>query len=522
MSGSLTIAAARTPTGILDEGAALHPDRPLLVYEDVDGDVVTFSWAQFRDRLEAVATYLAAAGLERGRRLHVHTENRPEFLLAWFAAARLGASIVPTNTGSSAHELAYVIEHAGAQMSLTELAHAGVVETARRRARSAGALVLCETAELLALPSAAPPEVVDPSPTEELAVLYTSGTTARPKGVRITNANYVYAGEVVAAGVRLTPADRVLTALPLFHANAQYYTTMGTLASGGTIVLLPRFSASRFMEQAIRHRATVASLFAAPIRMLLAQKPRSDWRRHSLRAVLFAQNLGRADLERWEARIGAPLVQLYGMTETIGPPLMNPVTGGARPDSVGRVSLGYTCRVVRDDGESAGIDEPGQLLVGGEPGVSLMAGYLNDDDASAAALEGGWLQTGDVVRVDAEGRFYFVDRRKDMVKRSGENVAASEVEAAIAAHPAVAEVAVVGVPDPIRDEEIVAFVVLHGGETLTPAELQAWCAQRLANFRVPGVVELRTILPLTPVGKIQKHLLRAEYLETNPQVEVVT
>ena len=507
----LTAAGGRTLPAILREGAARGPDRVLLVFEDAAGAVTTLSWREARERSRAIAAHLARRGVGRGDRVHLHLPNRPEFLLTWFALAELGAVMVPTNTAATPAELAYIIEHSDARLSVTDAAGAAPVDAARRRAAVDGAILVCEEVDLLGLP---PADAAWPAPAaeDELAVMYTSGTTSRPKGVRVTHANYVYAGAVVAAGLRLAPEDRFLVVLPLFHANAQYYSTMGTLVSGGTLVLLARFSASRILEQAARHRATVASLFAAPMRMILAQEPRPRWREHTLRVVLFAQRLTADELARWDRLIGAPLLQIYGMTETIGPPLMNPLHGERRHDTVGRSVAGYACRVVRDDGSPAGVGEPGELLVGGVPGVSLMKGYLHDSEATAAALAGGWLHTGDIVSLDADGYVTFVDRTKDMIKRAGENVAASEVEAVLLEHPAVADAAVFGVPDAMRDERVVAYVVARSGETARGGELVAWCAERLAPFRVPEHVEVTTELPRTAVGKVMKHTLRADFL----------
>lgn len=508
----LTVVGGRTLPAILGQGAARHPDRPLLVFEDAAGVVATHSWREMHERSRAVGAHLAGLGVGRGDRIHLHLPNRPEFLLTWFAAAELGASIVPTNTASTPAELAYLLEHAGAQVSVTDAAGAATVEAARATAGATGALVVCERDHLVGLPPAGAAAFAPVHDQDELAVMYTSGTTSRPKGVRITHANYVYAGEVVAAGLRLTSADRFLAVLPLFHANAQYYSTMGTLVAGGTLVLAARFSASRVLGQAVRHRATVASLFAAPIRMILAQEPSARWREHALRVVLFAQRVTPDELARWEALVGAPLLQLYGMTETIGPPLMNPLHGERRHDTIGRPALGYTCRVVREDGTPAAPGEPGQLLVGGIPGVSLMQGYLHDAEGTAAAIQDGWLRTGDVVSVDADGYVTFVDRSGDMIKRAGENVAASEVEAVLLAHPAVADAAVFGIPDPMRDEQVVAYVVTRDGSEATGEQLIAWCADRLSKFRVPEHVEVTPELPRTAVGKVMKHAMREDFL----------
>jgi crotonobetaine/carnitine-CoA ligase len=356
-----------------------------------------------------------------------------------------------------------------------------------------------------------PQEVgAEQDPLRELAVMYTSGTTARPKGVRVTAGNYVFAGEVYAAAMRVQPGDRVLTVLPLFHANAQYYSVMGALVSGATILLMPRFSAGGWPEQAQRHHATLANLFAAPLRMLLSRGALEGWSGGDLRAVMFAQNLTDAEVARWDALTGVPLVQGYGMTETIGPPLMNSLGEPRRASAVGRPVLGYRVRLVDPDGAPVAPGEPGQLLVAGEPGLSLMAGYLDDPEATAAAVRDGWLHTGDILRLDPDGLYSFVDRDKDMIKRAGENVAASEVESVLLDHPAVTDVAVFGIPDAVRDEEIVACVV--AGEDVSAEALQAWCAERLAKFRVPGRIRLVDELPRTSVGKIQKHVLRTRFL----------
>jgi carnitine-CoA ligase len=497
----------RTVGDLLRAGVTRHPEREFLVYEHGDGAVDSFTWAATLERSGQAAARLAEAGVRHGDRIHLHLSNRPEFLFLWFAAALMGASIVPTNTASSANELAYIVGHAGTRLSITESSLEPVVVQACSQLGAGTEVWSCDRDEIYSMAgSSHGSTTVDPL--DELGVIYTSGTTSKPKGVIVTHANYLWSGEVVAKGHGLSPADRLIVTLPLFHANAQYYSTMGALQTGATLILLSRFSASRYIGQCSAHRATVGSLFAAPIRMILLQEQQPHWRDHSLRLVLFAQNLTAAELTEWDERIGAPLMQQYGMTETIGPPLMNPLWGERDHSTLGRVTLGYTCSVVRDDGSDAAIGEPGELLVSGKPGTTLTPGYVNDPVATNAALGNGWLRTGDIVRVDRGGWFTFVDRSKDMIKRGGENVAASEIESVLADHPSVREVAVVGVPDPVRDEAIVAFVVSAG--PADAEELHDWCAERLATFRVPGRFVFCETLPRTPVGKIQKHLLAAQ------------
>lgn len=471
------------------------------------------------ERSLRVAGLLRAEGLRAGDRVHVHLGNRPAFYDLWFGAAIAGTVIVPTNPLATADELRYVIDHAACALSITQPDLVGQVVEARAGAANGvfvadleggdvphGARSLSSALQSLEPSEAAEFESVDGS--APLAILYTSGTTSRPKGVIVTHAAYIHVGDVVAGHLRLRPDDRQLIVLPLFHGNAQYYSTMSALVTGASIALVDRFSASRWSSQATVLGATVASLFAAPIRMILAQPPSPDDRAHALRVTLFAQNVTTAQLEAFEERFGSPLAQLYGMTETVVPPLMNPVYGERRNMTIGRPVLSARVRVVTPEGRDAGPGEVGELWVAGEPGRTLMAGYLDDPEATAAVLADGWLRTGDSVTVDAESYFAFVDRRKDLIKRAGENVSTGEVERVLESHPAVFEAAVIGVPDDMRDEAVKAVVVLKDGSTVAEKELIAWCGERLARFKVPSIVEVVESLPRTSVGKIQKHLLR--------------
>jgi crotonobetaine/carnitine-CoA ligase len=324
-------------------------------------------------------------------------------------------------------------------------------------------------------------------------------------------------GETVAKAIALRPDDRHFVVLPLFHGNAQYYSTMSALVTGSSMALMARFSASQFFDQCIRYECTVTSLFAAPIRMLLAQKRKDTHRNNRLRVVLFAQSITEDQLVEWHDRFGAPLLQLWGMTETMGPPLMNPFAQERRNMSMGLPVMGYQVGLVDENGASTPLGEVGQVIVRGEPGLTLMKGYFKNPLATAETIRNGWLWSGDNARQDKEGYFYFVDRAKDMIKRSGENIAASEVENIILQHSKVFDCAVIGLPDALRDEKVMACVVLHKGEQATQEEIIDWCRSRLASFRVPEIVEFRDELPRTSVGKIQKHILRREMAEKYAQ-----
>ncbi|MGH2791274.1 MAG: AMP-binding protein [Actinomycetota bacterium] len=503
---------ADTLVSVLERRAAERPSSPWLVFEDLDGAVVRRSYGQALQRASGTASVLQGRGVRSGDRVHLHLWNCPEFYDLWFGTALLGAVMVPTNPLLTADELSYVGAHANCRLSVTQpelidtvrSAHSGDLLVVGSSDSIDGAITLESELQLAGSYDAAGAA----GSTDVAAVLYTSGTTSRPKGVQVTHANYLHVGEVVAQHLRVRPEDRMLVALPLFHANAQYYSSMSALVTGSSLIVMERFSASRWAGVAARHGATLASLFAAPIRMLLAQPEPEDDAGNELRAVIFSQNVTPEQLDAFERRFGCPLLQLYGMTETIAPPTLNPLYGLRRNMSIGRPTLGATLRVVDERGHDVTQGEVGELLVAGEPGTTLMAGYLSDERATHGAIINGWLHTGDKVRVDEDGYFHFVDRAKDMIKRAGENVAASEIESVVNSHPAVFESAAIGVQDEMRDEAIKVYVVLANGTSATADELTAWCATRLAKFKVPGSIEFVEGLPRTSVGKIRKEVLR--------------
>ncbi len=502
---------SETVSSVLARQARERAAEPFLIFEDGGGHIVERTFAQTDRRATQAAHLLSRLGVKPGDTFHVHLANCLEFFDCWFGGARLGAIMVPTNPLSTAPELGFMIRHADCRVGITSPDLAATV-------RQTGALddLLVTGAEFEAALDAEPAEQIGcaaPSALDAAAMLYTSGTTSDPKGVLVTNANYLFVGTAVAQYLRLRPDDRHLVVLPLFHANAQYYSTMSALVTGASVAVMERFSASRWSQQAVDHGATVASLFAAPVRMILAQEPHEADRRHSLRVALFAQNVTEEQLGQFGARFGVDLLQLYGMTESIAPPTLNPLYGERRNMTIGLPAPWARLRVVDAAGRDVSDGEPGQLLVGGEPGVTLMAGYFKNLGATADAIRDGWLQTGDNVRVDADGYLHFIDRSKDMIKRAGENVASGEVERVLNEHPAVFESAVVGVPDAMRDEAIFAFVVLNQGASATEEDLLAWCATKLSKFRVPSFVRFTPVLPRTSVGKIQKHLLRKEAQE---------
>ncbi|MGY6502119.1 MAG: class I adenylate-forming enzyme family protein [Acidimicrobiales bacterium] len=500
------------------------PEAPFLVWASATSEVRTWTYGEFDELVGRVSAGLAYAGLGPGGCVHLVARSSPAFVATWIACARTGTWMVPADPQATAPELAGQIDRirpavavVGAGRDTTYLA---AVESAD--ATPAVLVVDEDDTTLDALTSdGAGPRWPDPSPSDRLAVMFTSGTTSAPKGVVLTQANYAHAGDVMAAAASLDASDRHLVVLPLFHANAQYYSFASAVSVGASVALVGAFSASRFVEQAHRLGATHASLFAAPIRMVLArgEVPIPGF---ALRHVWYAQNLTDDEYDRITTLLGCRPRQLYGMTETL-PAVLTSRAVDPHPRAMGQVTLGCHVAVVRPgDGAPTDPGETGDLLVGGYPGHTLFSEYLDDPETTESSivqrdLDGFvWFRTGDRARVDADGVHEFAGRGGDVLKVAGENVSVVEVESVLAEHPDVFDVAVVGAPDPVRDEVPIAYVVPHAGGRPDPDALVAWCAERLAPAKRPRTVHLVEELPRTSVGKIRKFLL------TTPQHPEVT
>ena len=511
---------------LLTQQAKHYVDRPFLLFErqprddgaDAQGPFrQTLTYHELDERVNQVCHLLSGLGLSQGDVFNLHLPNCPGFIILWFAAVRLGAVMMPTNVLSSAEELAYLIEHSNSKLSFTTAEHTTTLQKCQAEIDCLQKIVICDpfshapgtgTFEARLLQQPDTPWPCPAAETDMAAIMYTSGTTSKPKGVMVSHANYMTAGQTVADAIELGEQNRHFVVLPLFHGNAQYYSTMSALLRGASIALMDRFSASQYFDKCIEYDCTVASLFAAPMRMILAQAESPAHRHNRLRIVIYAQNLTEQQMQDWQQRFDAPLCQIWGMTETMGPPLMNPLHGERRNWTIGKPSGEYDIVLVDEAGKAVKAGLEGEITVKGIPGKTIMSGYFKNEQATRDTIRDNWLYTGDNAIQDTEGFYRFVDRKKDMIKRSGENVSAGEVENVLLQHPSVFECAVIGLPDEIRDESIVGVVVLKPGCKIGESELIEFCANKLASFRVPERIVFETSLPKTSVGKIQKHLIR--------------
>ncbi len=508
--------AGRDLPWLLGMQARVRSDAPFLIWEPFEGNPQRWSFATFAEHVECVAANLFARGVRTADAVLIHADNCPEFLLSWFACARLGAVAVTTNTRSSADELRYFIEHSRAQVAITQAPLLGLVSECGPELRWTACIGDCGDAErtfrfarlLEASSQPAPERHADPA--LPISVQYTSGTTSRPKGVVWTHANALWAAQTNARHCELTPGDVAMIALPLFHTNAMGYSTLGSLWAGGAIVLSPKFSASRFWATSIGNGCTWASL--VPFVTAALQEQSTPDHNYRFWAI------GASDPPSLPDKFGVKFVGWWGMTETVSHCIVDYHHMPGEPGSMGYVAPEYEVDV-RDEETGASIsaaggDRVGRLFVRGIAGVSLFLEYFDDPHATAAAFDAdGWMDTGDIVVLRGDGNLIFSDRAKDMLKVGGENVAASEIERVIVALEEVSEAAVVGKPHPLLNEVPVAFVVPTHRSVGLEAKIMARCASMLADFKRPVEVILVDDLPRSLLNKVAKRELRLRLIE---------
>lgn len=499
---------------LIDAQAARRGDHPFLIWEPFEGEGRRWSYAGFATAVRRFAAGLQARGVRPAERVLVHLDNCPESVIAWLGCAYAGAVAVTTNARSSADELAYFASHSGAVGAITQPRFAQLVAAA---APALGWLAVTATDSGAAPPAASGPGEpfaaidADPDglavrahdPMAPFGIQYTSGTTARPKAVLWTHGNALWGARECALHEDLRAEDVHLVHLPLFHTNAQVYSVAAALWVGATVVLQPRFSASRFWPVSLRHRCTWTSVVPFCVRALLTvPQPEHHHYRFWGSAVCEPPT---------DAHFGVKTIGWWGMTETITHGTVGSAHLPDAPLSMGRPANGYTIHVLDGDGRPVAPGATGELYVGGVRGLSLFLEYAGDPAATAAAFRAdGLFATGDRVRLGEDGFLYFSDRAKDMLKVGGENVAASEIERVIALVPGVAEVAVVARRHPMLEEVPVAFVIpAAGADAALDERVLAACAGQLADFKRPHEVRLVDSLPRSTLEKVAKAQLRA-------------
>lgn len=496
------------------DAAARWPDRPFLnvlpetaaVYGIPAGEITYAAAAAEIDRLRAA---MAGAGMKPGHRLMLLMENRPAFFLWFLAANALGVSVVPVNPDLRAAELDYMTGHVTPALAIAIPARIADLAAA---AVAAG----------VTMPVTGPEDDLPPVTTapvfdgDEAAVLYTSGSTGRPKGCILGNDYFITAGNwysSVGGICALRDGDRMITPLPIFHMNAMACSLMAMIAVGGCLTALDRFHPRTWWASVREARATCLHYLGVMPSMLMGLPEGPDDRAHAVRFG-FGAGIDPKLHAPFEARFGIPLVEAWAMTETGN----GAVIAASHPprrvgeSCLGRPGPGMELRIMGDDGADVPPGQPGELLVraaGPDPRAGFFREYYKDPDATAEAWAGGWFHTGDLVRQEPGGEVFFVDRKKNVIRRSGENIAAVEVESVLMRHPAVRAAAVAAVPDRVRGDEVFACIVTDAPSPHLAQQIAEWALGQMAYFKVPGHIAFVENLPLTATNKLQRAEVKA-------------
>lgn len=511
---------ARTLGALLRKTAAAHADKIFAVFPES-----TLTYAEFDAQVDRLANGLRARGLAKGDKVAIMLPNCLEFLALWFACARIGAVEVPVNTSFRGPLLKHVIHHSDAQMIVLEahlaehlepiageLPHLGTVVFRGERPTTPALPFRQLGFDELPLDSAdstdgaadGPPAITADDPA---AIIFTSGTTGPSKGALLSHNYFWWFAERSWALRRQQGAERLYTCLPLFHANAQVLTAVAALVRGQTAVIDTHFTASGFWQRLREFGATQFNYIGGMIPILMKQPPGARDRDHRVRLALGAA----APREQWQAfeeRFGLRVLECYGQTEdcaVTGNPL-----GEARIGSIGKEAWGYEMQVVDDNDRPVPDGTVGEFVVRPQAPGLLMLGYYKMPAETLQVLRNLWFHTGDFGSRDADGYFWFKDRKKDAIRRRGENISAFEVEMVVNEHPAVLESAAFAVPSDVGEDDVMVALVLQPGRTLAPAELLRHCEGRLAYFAMPRYVDIRAELPKTPTHRVEKYRLRQQ------------
>ena len=498
------------------ETAGRFPEQDLLAYpgwlaERWQLRQASWTYGEVASITERLAARYREAGYGPGQRVALLLENRPEHFFHWLALNAVGASKVPLNPDHRDEEMRYILEHSEAEVVVADAWRARVAAAAE----SSGVRVASSQAEELPRPRRKASGTRGEE--AECALLYTSGTTGKPKGCMLSNGYFYGWGEWYEAQRGLISLrrgeERLMQVLPTFHINAVGNSFMGMLFTGGAQIMIDRFHSSTWWRDAVETRATCFHYLGVIPAMLMNMPPSEHDRAHRMRFGM-GGGVHPAHHAAFEARFGVPLVEGWAMTETGGAGLM---TALVEPRHVGKGCIGkpdrpgppLEVRVANDDGDELPRGEPGELLVrakGPDPRRRFFSGYFKDEAATGQAWRGGWLHTGDVMMQDAEGSLFFLDRKKNIIRRSGENIAGIEVESVLLTHPAVGQAAVLAARDEIRGEEVMAVVATRAGYAPGKALAESiadHCLGRLAYYKAPGYVAFRAELPITSTQKVR-------------------
>jgi long-chain acyl-CoA synthetase len=481
---------------VFEQAAAEHDERPAV---RMDGLVLSYS--QLHDDARRMTSLLSSLGVAPGDRVAVMLPNVPAFPIAFYGALGAGAVVVPMNPLLKSREVAYYLRDSSADVLFAW--HTAAEEAAKGAAETGARVVQADQPDLAGLlgESGPAPASADRADDDDAVILYTSGTTGWPKGAQLTHANLTCnAGLTATALLGLGPGDVVMGCLPLFHIFGLTCGLNATIISGGTLTLLPRFDPVRALEVVTRDKVTIFEGVPTMYAAMLHHPAGAHVDASSLRLCVSGGSAMPVEILRgFEQAFGCVILEGYGLSETSPVASFNHPDKIRKPGSIGTPVEGVQMRVVGAGGGELPVGEVGEIAIRGH---NVMKGYWRKPDATAEAIQDGWFLTGDLARIDEDGYFYIVDRKKDVIIRGGLNVYPREIEEVLYEHQAVAEAAVIGIPHGELGEEIGAAVVLKPGMTATPEELREFVRERVAPYKYPRCLWFAPALPKGATGKI--------------------
>ena len=492
----------RTIGRMLADKAATVGDRPFLLF---DGSTTTY--AQAHALTNAYAEGFRREGIGRGDHVALVLDNRPELLWAIWGLGKLGAVAVPLNTAAKGDLLVYLLDQSDSVLVCAEDGHRERVDPAVAQVPAVrGVLSPDRLASFASLPAADPPELREVRHGDPHLIMYTSGTTGPSKGVVCPHSQGHAVGRQMASLSGYGPDDVLYTCLPVFHANALWFTIYAALWADACVALSRGFSARRFWDEIRASGATVFNALGAMANIIwqLPESPRDrDHRVRTAMMVPTSQDL----VERFERRYGIRTTSVFAMTENCAVTVLGPDDPPEKGSSAGKVRDYMEVQIVDDERRPLPVGELGEICIRPRERGSIMLGYYQMPAATVAATTDLWFHTGDRGRLDADGYLWFADRKKEAIRRRGENISAYEVETVLCHHPAVVEAAAVPVPSELGEDEVMAYVVPAEGAEVDPAELVAFCAEHMAYYMVPRYLDVVDALPKTPSEKIEKYKL---------------
>jgi long-chain acyl-CoA synthetase len=502
---------------LLEARADTAPEKVFL-FSEADGR--RFTYREFDAAVNRAANMLSAHGVGKGDVVGLLLPNSAEYVVAYFACFKLGALAGPVNSLLKPEEMAYVVGNSEAKLLLYSAQFDAQVSELKEEVETLReALIFDDEAAATEGQSNEPGAWSETALTrdDEAIIIYTSGTTGKPKGCLLTHGNLLANARQIVEWLGFAEDDRLLTVMPLFHMNAVSVTTMSALYAGGSTVTSTRFSASRHWQIVGDYGVTSFGSVATMLSMLLKTYPGGVPEGLSTERLRFAM-CGSAPvpaevMRRFEETFNCLVVEGYGLSESTCRSTFNPPDTRRRPGSCG-MAIGNEMRVVGEDDDELPDGEAGEIVMRGE---NVFKGYFKNEAATARAFRGGWFHTGDVGFRDAEGFYHVIDRKSDMIIRGGENIYPREIDELLYKHPAVAEAAAFGVPDPLYGEDVAAFVVLKEGHEAAGEEIAAYCRERLADYKCPKTVRVVATLPKGPTGKVLKRELQALWRQNSSQ-----